>query len=154
MLPAVANTQLYFPWLVSSNVTKARFLVLEDETGGEEDEILTPATEEFITAASHNGLSIEELLQAEAELQEVGKVSHPSPDSADFCCPRASKIIRAITRDKSLKHQVKPWKGPLPEQRVSPPQTLGHAVIKNSCIKLKGGRMMPKSCLRCHCLND
>jgi hypothetical protein len=107
-----------------------RFWALDDETEYDEEEITTPTTEDLITAASRTGFSIEELIQAEAELHEVGKVSHSSPDSADFRCPRAGKIIRAITRGKSLKHQVKPWKGPLPKPRVSPPRTLGDAVIK------------------------
>jgi hypothetical protein len=118
---------------------------LDDETEDDEEEITTPTTEGLISAASRIGFSIEELIQAEAKLYEVGKASHSSPDSEDFRCPRAGKIIRAITRGKSLKHQVKPWKGPLPKPRVSPPRTLGDAMIKNSCIRLRGGRLMLQS---------
>jgi hypothetical protein len=40
---------------------------------------------------------------------------------------------------------MKPWKGPLPQPRISPPQTLGDAVIKNSFIRLRGGQKIPRS---------
>jgi hypothetical protein len=33
---------------------------------------------------------------------------------------------------------VKPWQGPLPKSRVSPPKTLGDAVIKKFKIRVRG----------------
>jgi hypothetical protein len=89
-----------------------RFWALEDELEDEEEEILTLTIEDIIAAASRVGLSVEELMQAEAELQEEDKV----PDITDVHCPRAGKIFRAITRGRSLKHQLKPWSDPLPKQ--------------------------------------
>jgi hypothetical protein len=88
---------------------------------------------------------VEELLLTEAELHDVGKISQSSPGSIEFRWPRATKIIGEIARGKSLKHQLKPWNGTLPKPRISPPRTLGDAVIKNSCIRLRGGRLIPQS---------
>jgi hypothetical protein len=122
-----------------------RFWALEEKTEDDEEELTTLTTDEFIEAASHAGFSIEELLQAEAKLQDVGKISQASPGSAEFRCPRASKIIPEIARGKSLKDHMNPWKGPLPKPRVSPPRMLGDAVIKNSCIRLRGGRLVPQT---------
>jgi hypothetical protein len=90
-----------------------RFWALQDES--EEEETTTPTMEDLITIASHVGFSVEELMQAEVELQEEDKVSHSSPDIVDVCYPRAGKIIWAITRGRSLKRQLKPWSGLLPK---------------------------------------
>jgi hypothetical protein len=98
-----------------------RFWVPKDDLEDDEEEITTPTIEDLITAASRVGVTVEELIEAEAELQEVDKVSHSSPDTADVHCPRAGRIIHAITRGKALKHPMKPWSGPLPKPRVSPP---------------------------------
>jgi hypothetical protein len=87
---------------------------------------------------------VEELLLTEAELHDVGKTSQSSPGSTEFRWPRATKIIGEIARGKSLKHQLKPWNDTLPKPRISPPRTLGDAVIKNSCIRLRGGRLIPQ----------
>jgi hypothetical protein len=40
---------------------------------------------------------------------------------------------------------VKPWQGPLPKSRVSPPKTLGDAVIKNARIRVRGAQTVPVS---------
>jgi hypothetical protein len=56
----------------------------------------------------------------------------------------ARKNVNAIARDRSLKHHGRPWKGSLPKPRISPPKTLGDAVIKNSYIRLRGGQMIPR----------
>jgi hypothetical protein len=119
-----------------------RFWVPLDESDDEAD-IATPTTEELISAASREGFTIEELVTAHAELEAAEKVSFPSPSSSNFRCPLANKIVKALTRDRSLKHQMKPWSGPLPKPRISPPKTLGDAVIKNSRIRLRGGRTVP-----------
>jgi hypothetical protein len=111
------------------------FWALEYEND-EEGEIATPTTEELVVAASRVSISIEQLIQAETELQEICEVRQVSSDSLGARCPHAGKIIRAILRGKSLKHHTKPWSGPLPRPRISPPWTLGDAVIKNSCIRL------------------
>jgi hypothetical protein len=86
---------------------------------------MMPTTEDLIIAASHLGFSVEELIQAEAKLQEEDKVSHSPLNTAVVRCPRVGKINPAITRGRSLKHQLKPWSGPLPKSRVSPSQALG-----------------------------
>jgi hypothetical protein len=83
------------------------------------------------------------LVTTDAELEAAEKVSCPSPSSSDFRCPLANKIVKALTRDRSLKHPMKPWSGPLPKPRISPPKTLGDAVIKDSRIRLHGGRTVP-----------
>jgi hypothetical protein len=87
---------------------------LEDETNDEEGEVTMPTIEELVVAAWCIGISIEELIQAEIELQETGEVRQVSPDSLGAHCPHAGKIIRAILRGKSLKQHTKPWSGPLP----------------------------------------
>jgi hypothetical protein len=81
---------------------------LEDETGDEEEEISTPTMVELIAASSQVGISIDELIQVETELQESGEVRQLSPDSLGACCPQAGRIIKAIIREKSLKHHTKP----------------------------------------------
>jgi hypothetical protein len=106
------------------------------------EEISTPTMEEMITAASRKGFTIEELIKAE-ELLAAEKVSFQSPSSSDFRCPLSTKIIKAVTHERSLKYKVKPWTGPLPKPRVSSPKTLGDAVITNSRIRLRGGQTVP-----------
>jgi hypothetical protein len=64
--------------------------------------------------------------------------------STEFHVSRASKILHEVAKDKALKHKMKPWKDPLPKPRISPPLTVGDAVIKNSCIRLRGGRLMSR----------
>jgi hypothetical protein len=68
-----------------------------------------------------------------------------SPSSAKFRCPLSTKIVEAIVRERSLKHLGKPWQGPLPKPGISPPKTLGNAVVKNSFNRLRGGQLIPKS---------
>jgi hypothetical protein len=116
--------------------------VLSEEGKGDETE--TPMKEELI-AAARAGFSVQDLEQAENEIAQMNKVSFNSPSSAKFRCPVSSKIIKAIIREKSLKHYGKPWQGSLPKPRISPPRTLGDAVTKNSFVRLRGGRLQPKS---------
>jgi hypothetical protein len=81
-----------------------------------------------------------------AELHEEEKVSGSSPLSSDSHCPLATKIIQVMTRE--FHHQrtmLKPWNGPLPKKRISPPKTLGDAVIKNKFYRLRGGQLIPVS---------
>jgi hypothetical protein len=40
---------------------------------------------------------IQELIRADAELQNAQKVTLPSPNSSDFRCPLSTKIIKAMT---------------------------------------------------------
>jgi hypothetical protein len=113
--------------------------------GGGEEVITTPTTEEFIVTVAHVGFTIENLIQAKKEIESSEKVTHSSPSSPDFRCPLSSKIINVIARERSLKHYGQPWKGKLPKPRMSPPKTLGDAVIKNSYIRLRGGQLIPRS---------
>jgi hypothetical protein len=117
---------------------------MEEEEEGEEV-ITTPTTEEFIVAAAHVRFTIENLIQAEKEIESSEKVTQSSPSSPDFRCPLSSKIINAIARERSLKHYGQPWKGKLPKPRMSPSKTLGNAVIKNSYIRLCGGQLISRS---------
>jgi hypothetical protein len=59
----------------------------------------------------------------------------------------ALSLIKLLSLSRSLSHQtsVKPWKGPLPKPRTSPPKTLGDAVVKKLFIRLRGGRSVPVS---------
>jgi hypothetical protein len=90
--------------------------------------------EEFIAATARSGFSMEDLAQAE-QVHDAEKVSFSSPSSSDFRCPLSREIINAVSREGSLKRRMKPWKGPLPQPRISPPQTSGDAVIKNSITR-------------------
>jgi hypothetical protein len=125
-----------------------RFWVKSDVLSEDDEgkEIATPTKEEFIEAAPHAGYDAQDLIQAENEIVDMEKVSFSSPASSYFCCPISSKIIKAIARGKSLKHNRKPWQGSLPKPRISPPRTLGDAVVvKNSYIRLRGGQLQLKS---------
>jgi hypothetical protein len=87
---------------------------------------------------------MEDPAQAE-QVHDAEKVSFSSPSSSDFRCPLSREIINAVSREGSLKRHMKPWKGPLHQPRISPPQTLGDAVIKNSFIRLRGGQKILRS---------
>jgi hypothetical protein len=95
--------------------------------------------------AARIGFQVQDLIRAEDEITAAEKVSFSSPTSAGFKCQLGSKSINAIVRDKSLKHQGRPWKGSLPLPRISPPKTLGNAVIKNSYNRLRSGQLIPRS---------
>jgi hypothetical protein len=82
---------------------------------------MTLTTDDFIEAAQRAGFSMEELIQAETELQDVDKGTKSFTDSTEFHVFRASKILQEVAKDKALKHKIKPWKGPLPKPRISPP---------------------------------
>jgi hypothetical protein len=117
----------------------------------EEAEIIMPTKEELISMAACIGFQVKDLILAEDEIATVGTVSFSSPSSAGFKCPLASKIINAIVRDRSLKNQGRPWKESLPKPRISPPKTLGNAMIKNSYMRLRGGQLIcDRSRSPCH----
>jgi hypothetical protein len=116
-----------------------------DQSDDDEAEVQTPMIEEFIDAAASAGYNMQDLIRAEEEIADMEKVSFPSPSSADFRCPLSTKIVKAIVRGKSLKHHGTPWQGSLPKPRISPPKTLGDAVVKNSYIRLRGGQLILKS---------
>jgi hypothetical protein len=102
----------------------------EEDQSDEDEEITTQTTDEFIAAVARVGFTLQDLIQAENEIESAEKVSFSSPLSSDFRCPLSGKIINAITRERSLKCDGKPWKGSLPKPRISRPKTLGDAVIK------------------------
>jgi hypothetical protein len=58
--------------------------------------------EEFIAATSQEGFSMDELIHADKELQDVDKVGFSSPTSSEFRCPLATKIIKAVSRKDHL----------------------------------------------------
>jgi hypothetical protein len=88
---------------------------------------------------------MDDLIRADKELHDAEKVGFQKPTSFECRCPLATKIIKAIVRNGSLKNRVKPWQGPLPKARVSPPKTLGDALIKNARIRVRGGQSIPMS---------
>jgi hypothetical protein len=110
-----------------------KFWATEDEDW---EESSTPTTEEFIKVASREGFSIQQLIEAKVELHEEEKVSCSSSLSLDSRCPLTVKIIEVMMREGIQKPMMKPWKGPLPKVRISPPKTLGDVVIKNKIIRL------------------
>jgi hypothetical protein len=125
-----------------------KFWVTNDDPENEEDEegvITTPTKEEIIAADARAGFFVQDLIQAENEIENMEKVSFSSPSSAEFRCPLSSRIVKAIIWKKSLKHHGRPWQGSLLKPRISPPKNLGDTVIKISFIRLLGGQLMPKS---------
>jgi hypothetical protein len=116
----------------------SKFCALADENSDDDEtkekEISTPTREDFIDAASKMGFTLQDLIQAETELNDVTQVSSPSLSRPDSCCPTANRIINAMVNDASQKRAMKPWKGPLPKPRISPQRTLGDALIKTTFI--------------------
>jgi hypothetical protein len=51
------------------------FWALNEDSEDDDEEIKTPSTEDFTAAASRIGGTVEELIEAEVELHELGKVS-------------------------------------------------------------------------------
>jgi hypothetical protein len=70
-----------------------RFWALDEDSEDDDEEIKMPSIEDFIVAASHVGVTIDELIKVEVELHELDNVSQPSSDTADVRCPRAGRII-------------------------------------------------------------
>jgi hypothetical protein len=99
-----------------------RFWSLESEDGDDDEKLSTLIREELIAATSQEGFSMDELTHADKELQDASMVGFSSPTSFEFRCPLATKIVKAVSHSGSLKHCVKPWQGPLPKSRVSPPK--------------------------------
>jgi hypothetical protein len=97
-----------------------KFWASSVDLADEDEELQTPTKEEIIAAAAQAGLSVQDLIQAENEIESMEKVCFSSPSSADFRCPLSSRIVKAIIREKSLKHQGRPWQGSLPKPRISP----------------------------------
>jgi hypothetical protein len=62
------------------------FWALDEDSEDDDEEIKTPSAEDLITFASCVGMTVEELIEAEAELQELDKVSQSSPDTVDVRC--------------------------------------------------------------------
>jgi hypothetical protein len=106
--------------------------------------LVTPTKDEVVEASARVGFAVQDLVHAEEELASMNKVA-TSRSSVDLRCPLSSKIVKATVQDKSLKQRGKPWQGALPKPRISPPKTLGDAVIKNLVIRLRGGQLLPKS---------
>jgi hypothetical protein len=62
------------------------FWALDEDSEDGDEEIKTPSAEDLIAFASCVGMTVEELIEAEAELQELDKVSQSSPDTVDVRC--------------------------------------------------------------------
>jgi hypothetical protein len=96
-----------------------------EETRDEEDAISTTTREESVRTTSP-------VLSPE-------KVSASYSFNSELRCSTPSNTIKDTTEARSLQSKVKPWISPLPKPRISPPKTLGDAVIKNSHIRSRGG---------------
>ena len=99
---------------------------------GESDEVdlAEPTTPEFIQDALAAGFSVGDLVQAENTL-----TSGINPNSEDR---RKADFIVSTLVDRRL--YGKPWQGPLPTPRVSPPRTLGDVLVKATCQRQKNNR--------------
>jgi hypothetical protein len=51
-------------------------------------------------------------------------------------CSSPIHVVNGRSKERVPQNKVKPWIGPLPKPRISPPKTLGDAMIKNSHIRL------------------
>jgi hypothetical protein len=97
----------------------------DDSTVASDDEDITSPT--LVSEALAAGFTVDQIHQAEPELQpptssttEAGaKVSETS---------LSKQIVNVWVNNHSKK--IKPWKGPLPPPRQSPPRTLGDALAK------------------------
>ncbi|CAN6299881.1 unnamed protein product, partial [Urochloa humidicola] len=92
----------------------------------ENEEIESLGTPEFIRRAGEAGFSPGQLLAAE---EEMVKPSYLSLGEHSM----AKQIIDGMTA-KARETSGKPWKGPLPPPRQSPPMTLGAALNKASVL--------------------
>jgi hypothetical protein len=110
----------------------------------EEEVQNTSPSDVLIAKAARSGFQADDLIQAGKEIVAAEEVCFASPSSAAFRCPRARKSVNAIAKDRSLKQLGKPWTGSLPKPRISPPKTLGDAVIKNSFTRRRGGQLIPR----------
>jgi hypothetical protein len=114
------------------------------DTGNEDDSSEESETEEatptLIREALEAGFTIEQLRQAEAELET------PSPSTP--------KVVRTNLKEDSMAKQIvgtwitnrrkngKPWTGPLPPPRKSPLRTLGDALAKARVVKRRSSDNM------------
>ncbi|CAN6371606.1 unnamed protein product [Urochloa humidicola] len=96
-------------------------IVIEEEAMEDEGEI---TTRQFIAEAQAVGFSIADLQQAEKDLSSPAAVSS-SITSPGQKHSLAKRIVSAMVENKL---KGRPWQGPLPPPRVSPPRTLGDAL--------------------------
>ncbi|CAN6292162.1 unnamed protein product, partial [Urochloa humidicola] len=83
----------------------------------------TPA---FVRQAGEAGFSVDQLVSAEEELMEqcYSSLGHQS---------MAKRVVHAMVA-KATEKKCKPWTGPLPPPRRSPPMTFGAALEKASVL--------------------
>jgi hypothetical protein len=75
----------------------------------------------------------------------VDEVSNSSPIHYAGNCPRVNSIAKISLSKGAPKNSIIPWQGRLPKPRISPPKTLGDAVIKNCVECVRGGQLVPTS---------
>jgi hypothetical protein len=71
------------------------------------------------------------------------KVSTSPLINSEPPCSSPIHMVKSRSKERVPQNKVKPWISPLPKPRISPPKTLGDAVIKNSHIRLRGGQRVP-----------
>jgi hypothetical protein len=59
-------------------------LAQRDESGDDEDGIVTHTGDELIIAASREGFTIEDMIKADGQIRAAEKVSFPSPSNSYF----------------------------------------------------------------------
>ena len=84
------------------------------------------STSEFISEAAAAGFTVQNLQQAEQELSSTEVRDCSTSVSKGTAPPLAKRIIDAMVQRKT---HSRPWQGPLPPPRVSPPKTLGDAFV-------------------------
>ncbi|KAF0908417.1 hypothetical protein E2562_025087 [Oryza meyeriana var. granulata] len=120
----------------------------DDEDGLEEGEV---SMRMFVHGALSSGYTIDDVLLAEAQAEATG---FPSPE---VCLTAAAKGSKARALSSRLVADVarrlspgvcKPWRGPLPQKRISPPMTLEVVMAKtmvqaNLCGGSDAGSVAP-----------
>jgi hypothetical protein len=96
-----------------------RFWAQSSDDQDVEDE---PSTPEFVKEAVEAGFTVKELSRAERAL-ESGTVSSPG------YIKLAKSIVAKLVQRKT---SGRPWQGPIPPPRVTPPRTLGDVIATAS----------------------
>jgi hypothetical protein len=74
----------------------------------------------------------------------VDEVSNSSPILYAGNCPQVNSIAKISLSKGAPKNSIIPWQGRLPKPRISPPKTLGDAVMKNCVECVRGEQLVLK----------
>jgi hypothetical protein len=108
----------------------------QEDSVVEDDDLSEPSTPQFISQALDAGFTIDELSRAEKAL-----------DSGTTPIPSDVKLSKSIVSNLvQRKIEGKPWQGPLPSPRVSPPRTLGDYLATATYLRSQNRNSAPTSC--------